>query len=41
MARDIAEAKKAASYERGVLDTETRLDEEVAGCAGITASRYG
>ena len=30
MAREAAEAAVNASYERGVLDTETRLAEEVA-----------
>ena len=30
MAREAAEAAVNTSYERGVLDTETRLAEEVA-----------
>ena len=30
VASEAAEAEKTASYERGVLDTETRLAEEVA-----------
>ena len=30
MAREASEAAEAASYERGVLEMETRLAEEVA-----------
>ena len=30
MAREVVEAAVAASYERGVADTEVRLTEEVA-----------
>ena len=37
MAREAAEATVNASYERGVLDTETRLVEEVA----IVCRDYG
>ena len=31
VASEAAEVEKIASYERGVLDTETRLAKEVAG----------
>ena len=31
VASEASEAEKIASYERGVLDTETRLAKEVAG----------
>ena len=31
MAREASKAAEATSYERGVLETETRLAEEVAG----------
>ena len=42
MAREAAEAKVNASFERGVLDTETRLAEEVViVCRDYVAESWG
>ena len=35
MAREASEAEETTSYERGVLETETRLAEEVAGVCRV------
>ena len=41
VAGEAAEAAETASYESGVLDTETRLAEEVAGVCRDYCTRYG
>ena len=41
MAGEAAEVAETASYESGVLDTETQLAEEVAGVCRDYCTRYG